>query len=283
MEFQYPSFEVEAQFQGSTQTYYSFLVMARTGGAAHAAWIMLDAPEGVIHGGPPPAQASAAAALKLVSDMRSVLNDGVEKHVQDIMRQERRFTKQDEEEKVQIAESAFNFAEHVGAEELAEAQADLEKLVRTKPVGKKRRTMMGAADGPRTVGAQELIRDGFTVLKEVSLVGKGPGQWYEVLEPPSLAPKEWNPRAKHKRPKDQLLMLRQKNGAWHAFYQFAGTGSGSTPRAALTGGLGDVMDTDSQIRGYCDLVLAAPRRLAQAYEGLYAAQGSCFAERSERG
>ena len=89
-------------------------------------------------------QAYAAAALKIVHDMRRVLRDGIEKHVRDIMREERRFTSRDEAEKMEAAENAFRIAEVIGDQELAMAEADLEKQAKAAPAPKKKRkTWMG--------------------------------------------------------------------------------------------------------------------------------------------
>lgn len=274
MDYEYPSFGLESQYQGTSAQGYLFLVFARTGGAANAVMIQMAPPPGAGTWNPPP-PAYAAAALKIVTDMRRVLRDGVEKHARDIMREERRFTMRDQEEKLEAAENAFKVAELIGDQELAEAEADLEKQVKAPvPPKKKRKTWMGD-DVPETAGARELVQAGFKVLREIPVPGKGPGLWYEVLEPKSQAPKDWSPSGK---PKDQLLMLRQPSGVWHAFYQFRGTGSGDTPTRALTGGLGDVFEHDVQIRAYCEAIMAAPRGLSREYEGLAAAQGACFNE-----
>ncbi len=77
---------------------------------------------------------------------------------------------------------------------------------------------------------------------------------------------------------DEVLLLRQGPNRWHAFFTFAGTASGDSPATATRGGLGDAIDSDSQLRSYCRMVLSAPRRLSQKYEGLYAAQGQCYQE-----
>lgn len=279
MEFEYPGLVIDVDFHSASPRGFLFLVTIAGDGVENVVMIQNSPPPGVSPMDEPPTAAFASAALKAVTDMRRILAVGLDQAVQDIMRLERRFSRQDEREKTEMMETALAVAESVGDPQLAEAQDDLEKRIRERPKTKKRKTFLGAAAEPKTAGARELVRDGFTVVKEISLVGKGPGLWYEVLEPPGT-PKEWSPRGGMA--KDQVLMLRQKNDVWHTFYKFVGTGSGGTPRQALTGGLGDVIDFDSQIEAYCNLVLAAPARLAQEYDGLYSAQGSCFADRSER-
>ncbi len=79
-------------------------------------------------------------------------------------------------------------------------------------------------------------------------------------------------------PGETILFLKQGPRAWHAFYRERATGSGSTPRAALSGGLGDVISSDAELRGYCKAVLAAPSELASQFAGLYDAQVQCHEE-----
>lgn len=104
----------------------------------------------------------------------------------------------------------------------------------------------------KTKGGRELEKNGFTVVKEVSLRWSGPGKWYEAITPDG----------------EEVAMLKIGT-AWHAFGGAEWSGSGYSPRQALTGGLGDVIGSDSQLRSYENNVLAAPERLLQKYDGLY--------------
>jgi hypothetical protein len=137
---------------------------------------------------------------------------------------------------------------------------------------------MTSGQAPKTVGGRELEKAGFIEIREIKLAGKGLGLWYEALTPPAKTPdaKDWSPRKGWRR--EEVLMLRQQKTIWHVFYRFEGTGSGSDSVSALTGGLGDAISTDREMKRYCDLVLSAPERLSREYDGLYAAQGQCYAE-----
>jgi len=79
-------------------------------------------------------------------------------------------------------------------------------------------------------------------------------------------------------PSEQILFLKQAPRLWHAFYRERATGSGTTPRAALNGGLGDAISTDKELRDYCKLVLSAPRSLVSQFGGLDVAQSQCSSE-----
>lgn len=132
--------------------------------------------------------------------------------------------------------------------------------------------------GFRTVGARELAKAGYTEIYEVVIKYKGPGLWYEAAAPskPGSGPRDWSPRRG-----EQVLILRQGRGAWHVFYRYKATSSGGDPLRALRGGLGDAIGSDDDLERYCELVLSAPRRLADEYDGLYEAQGQCYHERRE--
>lgn len=69
-----------------------------------------------------------------------------------------------------------------------------------------------------------------------------------------------------------VCFLRQSANAWHAFYEYRATGSGSDPRGALTGGLGDVIDDSRSLMSYKWLVRNAPFALSRRFDGLYEAQ-----------
>jgi len=79
-------------------------------------------------------------------------------------------------------------------------------------------------------------------------------------------------------PGESILFLRQAPRIWHAFYRELATGSATTPHSALTGGLGDAVSTDAQLRAYCRLVQAAPMGLTARFAGLSAAQSQCSAD-----
>lgn len=144
MDYEYPSFAVDVQYQGTDgRGYYYLLVLVQAEGAQNAVMLQMAPPPHLRPTAEPRPQAYAAAALKIVHDMRRVLRDGVEKHAQEIMREERRFTARDQAEKLEAAENAFAVAEQVGEQELAEAQADLEKQVQAPaPPAKKRKTFL---------------------------------------------------------------------------------------------------------------------------------------------
>lgn len=143
MDYEYPSFAVDVQYQGTNGQSYYFLVLSQAGSAENAVMLQIAPPPALRPTAEPRPQAYAAAALKIVHDMRRVLKDGVEKHAHDIMREERRFTARDQEEKLEAAENAFAVAEQIGEQELAEAQVDLEKQIQAPaPPGKKRKTFL---------------------------------------------------------------------------------------------------------------------------------------------
>jgi hypothetical protein len=132
-----------------------------------------------------------------------------------------------------------------------------------------------------TVGARELAKAGYTAIYEVKLRGKGPGLWYEAVAPrsPNAGPRDWSPRWGKKG--EEVLVLRQGPAIWHVFYRDKSTASGGDPLRALTGGLGDAIGSDNDLERYCELVLSAPQRLAEGYDGLYAAQGQCYHDKQE--
>ena len=83
-------------------------------------------------------------------------------------------------------------------------------------------------------------------------------------------------------PGEPICFLKQAPRIWHAFYRERATGSGTTPRAALRGGLGDALSTDREIRDYCKLVQSAPQNLVSQFGGLYATQEQCSNEYGSR-
>lgn len=118
---------------------------------------------------------------------------------------------------------------------------------------------------PTTAGGRELVAAGYTLEREVQTrrdLKKLPIKWYEVREPDG----------------SEVLILKQSSNAWHAFFTFEGTASGSSAATATRGGLGDAIGSDSQLRSYCKIVLMAPESLVRKYRGLSAAQSQCYSE-----
>lgn len=116
---------------------------------------------------------------------------------------------------------------------------------------------------PSTSTAErQLLLAGFTNVQAHPTPGRARPVWFE---------------AKHDG--DDVVVLRQAANRWHVFFKFNGTASGSTPEAALSGGLGDVIDTDPQMRKYLDMVLSAPDHLVREYDGLHSASQQAFHER----
>jgi hypothetical protein len=76
-------------------------------------------------------------------------------------------------------------------------------------------------------------------------------------------------------PGESICFMKQAPRIWHAFYRERATGSGTTPLAALDGGLGNVISTDAELRSYCKQVLSAPHSLVSRFDGLYEAQKQC--------
>lgn len=73
------------------------------------------------------------------------------------------------------------------------------------------------------------------------------------------------------------VMARQSKYKWHYFDNAAeSTGSGQTPRAAMSGGLGDVIGTRGELRGYSALCLKAPAPLLRISAGLYRASSQVY-------
>jgi hypothetical protein len=100
-------------------------------------------------------------------------------------------------------------------------------------------------------------------------VTQSEGKWLVAYE---MASKEGDT------PGESICFLKQAPRIWHAFYRERATGSGTTPRAALTGGLGDAISTDAELRSYCKMVMDAPASLASQFGGLSAAQDQCASE-----
>jgi hypothetical protein len=138
---------------------------------------------------------------------------------------------------------------------------------------------------PMTQGYKELTKAGFGNVKQLGTrerLGdewvtdasgnvvpglKGParyGKWFECDVPrATLQIAESNER---------VLMLRQSRNIWHAFYSYTATASGGDPARALTGGLGDAIDTDEELKSYSRLVSEAPVGWADRFQGLSAAK-----------
>ncbi|KKM17108.1 hypothetical protein LCGC14_1679110, partial [marine sediment metagenome] len=86
------------------------------------------------------------------------------------------------------------------------------------------------------------------------------------------------PSVQGENPGEPICFLRQETRIWHVFYRELATGSGTTPEAALSGGLGDAIGSDREMRSYCEKVLSAPQELVTQFGGLYAAQSQCHSE-----
>lgn len=275
MKFSFPKVSIEATSQGGT--YQGYLVHVTVQGpSSEAGMILLMAPEqGRVLTETPPISVYASAAKKAVYDLLRALELGADGLVDQIMKEERRFSRRDYEEKLQMAEEFHRVAEEVGKPALEVAAAGLDR--RMLPLRRPRPGMRGISLGApvATAGGRQLREHGFSEIREIRLTSKGPGLWFEAFEPPPvMGPREWTPRApKHK---DQVLLLRQGPAMWHVFYTFEGTGSGGDPTRALVGGLGDAISTDEELEKYCELVNAAPARLVREYQGLSAAQGQCY-------
>lgn len=106
--------------------------------------------------------------------------------------------------------------------------------------------------GSETYNALQLINAGYTIHSRL----RG-GRWFEVTTPGGQA----------------AVVGVQNPKAWHVFGKSRWTTSGSSAERAERGGLGDVIGTDAEMRGYKRFVLGAPRNLAGNYDGLYEAQG----------
>jgi hypothetical protein len=107
----------------------------------------------------------------------------------------------------------------------------------------------------RPMGVEELTKAGFTVKQHWH------GRWFRAEDAAG-----------------EYCFLRSNVGAWHCFYKFRGTGSGGDPKSAMTGGLGEVIDTSQQLAGYCWSVKNAPAELVHEFAGLQAAIASCTEE-----
>lgn len=279
MNLEYPSFDLTIEHTGSSLQGYVFMISLGNQEISTSTMVLIPYRSGF---GPkaPPTGAVAAAGQHLVSDLRKLLSIGVDAFVDERMIAERRVTRRDAAEATELATHHLEVAQALDEQDLAAAEKDLSELAAGGRPKKRRRPEMGKPGEPRTAGARQLAAAGFTDIHEISLVGKGPGLWYEATEPPPKwsTPHDWSPRGETR---DRALLLRQGQHIWHAFFRYSATGSGSDPFWALKGGLGDVIDTDAQLERYCELVLAAPRRLSEDYSGLYEAQGQCYNSRQE--
>lgn len=279
MLLQYPSLNLSVEPQGATPGAYLFLITVETSSASTATMMLIGPPPGGYVHSVPPADTYAAAAHKMIVDMRMLLAEGVDKFVETRMRAERRVSRRDLEEAEELATHTLEAAKSIDERDLMEAEKDTLQKIESGGIRRKRpRPQMGDAGAIRTSGARELAAHGFTDIHAISVADKGPGLWYEATEPsPSWkSPHDWTPRAD---PPEQVLLLRQAPDIWHVFYRYNATTSGSDPGHALKGGLGDAIDSNAQMKRYCDLVLAAPSRLSEEYDGLNAAKSQCYEDR----
>lgn len=116
-------------------------------------------------------------------------------------------------------------------------------------------------ENPLSKGEVELRAAGFTVHKSHN------ARWFEVTAPQGKAPTA-----------HRYVMLRMRTGIWHSFGEERATGSGGDPSHALYGGLGDVVESNSELRAYCRAIMSAPSGLSRKYDGLSAAQSACYNE-----
>ena len=120
-----------------------------------------------------------------------------------------------------------------------------------------------------TSGGREIEAAGLVVLSELPRRSGRRGFWYTAAVDEDVI----------------VLFLRENAVRWHAFYKYEGTGSGHDPVSSLSGGLGDVISTDADLKIYCRLVLEGPgdtssqrRGLVEEFRGLAAAQSQCYTE-----
>jgi len=75
----------------------------------------------------------------------------------------------------------------------------------------------------------------------------------------------------------RAILFRVGARKWHSFYyDVEATGSGHGPLEAMSGGLGDVIDTDSQLRSYSRQVIDAPSYYLKRCDGLYRASVAAY-------
>jgi len=116
-----------------------------------------------------------------------------------------------------------------------------------------------------TKGGKELKKAGFHVIKEIgigdSLWGFKKGRWFAVVSPEN----------------EGGIVLMQGPNIWHFFAKNTETtASGSSAKMCHYGGLGDAIDTDSQIASYKRYLLNAPDSLIDSYDGLYRASSDAY-------
>lgn len=100
---------------------------------------------------------------------------------------------------------------------------------------------------------RELEAAGFQVINKID-------RWYEVITP-------------HGEP---AVAYKQNAHAYHVFGLTEWTASGCTAATSHTGGLGDALGTDGEVRSYERIVLRAPSKLLRKYDGLYRASSGVF-------
>lgn len=105
----------------------------------------------------------------------------------------------------------------------------------------------------KTAFQVELETAGFQVIDNID-------RWYEVITP-------------HGEP---AVAYKQNAHAYHVFGQTEWTASGCTAATSHTGGLGDALSTDGEVRSYERIVLRAPSKLLRKYDGLYRASSYAF-------
>lgn len=109
----------------------------------------------------------------------------------------------------------------------------------------------------RFAAATEAHEAGFTVKS----VAPNDKRWIRVVSPDG----------------DEGVLFRVGRHKWHWFsWAHEWTGSGHHPSVAMRGGLGDVIDTDSQLRTYKRQMIDAPKCYLTDCAGLYAASSQAF-------
>lgn len=104
----------------------------------------------------------------------------------------------------------------------------------------------------RFIAAREAKAAGFTVKG----IAPNDRRWIHVTAPMG----------------DEGVLFRVGSGKWHWFsWQHEWTGSGGNPIDAMSGGLGDVIETDSQLRAYRMQMHRAPGCYLTKCNGLYRA------------
>lgn len=107
---------------------------------------------------------------------------------------------------------------------------------------------IGKSRSKRLTGELELKDARFTDITDVSL-----GRWFTARPGPT---------------EPLVCILRTGSQEWHVFYQSESTGSGRCPRSALIGGLGNIIETDTDLAILNAALRLAPSILVDYYPSL---------------